>query len=74
MEKLVGAKYTPVALLATQIVAGTNYCILCQTTAVVPNAAPHWTLVYIYADLQGTAEIMNIYDLDVSLYAYPSEE
>ena len=74
MEKLVGAKYTPVALLATQIVAGTNYCILCQTTAVAPNAAPHWTLVYIYADLQGNAEIMNIYDLDVSLYAYPSEE
>lgn len=73
MEKLVGADYTPVALLATQLVAGTNYCILCQTTPVVPNAKLHWTLVYIYADLQGNAEIMNVYDLDITLYAYPEE-
>ena len=73
MEKLVGANYTPVALLATQVVAGTNYCILCQTTPVVLNAKPHWTLVYIYADLQGNAEIMNIHDLDIGLYAYPEE-
>ncbi len=74
MEKLVGADYIPVALLATQLVAGTNYCILCQTTPVVPNGKPHWTLAYIYADLQGNAEILNVYDLDVSLYAYPTEE
>ena len=73
MEKLVGANYTPVALLATQVVAGTNYCILCQTTPVVPDGKPHWTLVYIYAGLQGNAEIMNVYDLDISLYAYPEE-
>ena len=74
MELVDGADFMPVALLATQVVAGTNYCILCQTTPVVPNARPHWTLVYIYADLQGNVEIMNIHDLDISLYAYPTEE
>ncbi len=74
METLVGAAYAPVALLATQVVAGTNYCILCRTTPVVPNAKPYWTLVYIYADLEGNAKIMNIHELDIGLYAYPTEE
>lgn len=73
MKKLVGAKVVPVAQLATQVVAGTNYCILCQTTPVAPNAKPHWTLVYIYADLEGNADITNAQDLDISLYAYPEE-
>ena len=34
LDGLVGAKYTPVALLSTQVVAGMNYCILCQITPV----------------------------------------
>ena len=38
VEGLVGAEYVPVALLSTQVVAGTNYCILCQITPVAPNA------------------------------------
>ena len=71
LEGLDGAVYTPVALLSTQVVAGTNYCILCQITPVVPNPAPTWALVYIYADLQGNAEIMNIYDLYIDRHAEP---
>ena len=73
-EKLMGANYTPVALLATQIVAGTNYCILCQATAVVPDAKPYWTLLYLYADLEGNVEILNIYDLYIGRHAFPAEE
>ena len=71
LEGLDGAVYTPVALLSTQVVAGTNYCILCQITPVVPNPAPTWALVYIYADLQGNAEIMNVYDLYIDRHAEP---
>ena len=33
-ETLVGAEFEPVAVLGTQAVAGTNYCILCKVTAV----------------------------------------
>ena len=73
-ETLLGASYTPVALLATQIVAGTNYCILCQIAPVVPNPVPKWALVYIYADLEGKAEVMNVYDLDIGAFAQPAEE
>ena len=72
-ETLVGAVYTPVALLSTQVVAGSNYCILCQITPVVPDPVPAWALVYIYADLQGSAEITNVYELYISKHAYPAE-
>ena len=73
LEGLDGAVYTPVALLSTQVVAGTNYCILCQITPVVPDPVPTWALVYIYADLQGNAEIMNVYDLYIDRHATPEE-
>ncbi len=71
LEGLVGAEYTPVALLSTQLVAGMNYCVLCQITPVVPDATPTWALVYIYADLQGNAEITNVYDLYIDRHSAP---
>ena len=73
LEQLDGAVYTPVALLSTQVVAGTNYCILCQITPVVPDPVPVWALVYIYADPQGGAEIMNVYELYIDQHAYPEK-
>ena len=72
-ENLDGAEYTPVALLSTQLVAGMNYCILCQITPVVPNAEASWALVYIYADLEGNAEIMNVYELYIPQHSMPKE-
>lgn len=71
-DKLSDGEYTPVSLLATQVVAGKNYCILCQ---VKPKDATEqkWTLVYIYADLQGNAEIMNTYDLYIAQHSMPKE-
>lgn len=73
LDGLVGAKYTPVALLSTQIVAGTNYCILCQITPVVPDATPTWALVYVHADLQGNAEITNVYELYIDRHSTPAD-
>jgi len=71
---LVGASYKPLALLATQLVAGTNYCILCEIAPVVPNPIPHFSLVYIYADLEGNASITNIADLDIADLSQPPIE
>ena len=73
LDGLVGAKYTPVALLSTQVVAGMNYCILCQITPVVPDGNPSWALVYIYADLQGNAEITNVYELYIDQHSAPAD-
>ena len=58
-ETLTGAIYEPVAVLGTQVVAGTNYCLLCKETAVVPDAKPVYSIVTLYADLQGNAEFTN---------------
>ncbi len=71
-DKLSDGEYTPVSLLATQVVAGKNYCILCQV-APKDTAEQKWTIVYIYADLQGNAEIMNTYDLYIAQHSMPKE-
>ena len=63
LEGLTGADYEPVALLATQVVSGTNYCIVCASTLTVPDAEEGWTLAYLYEDLQGNAEITEFTDL-----------
>jgi len=73
LDGLVGANYVPVALLSTQVVAGMNYCILCQITPVTPSGVPTWALVYIYADLQGNAEITNVYELYIDRHSTPAE-
>lgn len=62
VEKMVGAEYKPVALLATQIVSGTNYSILCEVTPVVPDAESAFAIVHVYQDLEGNAEITDTFD------------
>ncbi len=64
MEKLIGVSYVPVACLGTQLVAGTNYAILCQGTVIYPNAKPDWKVVFLYEKLDGTVELLNIADFD----------
>lgn len=64
-QELVGAEYTPVAYLANQIVAGTNHCLLCQVAPVVPEPVATYALVYIYEDLEGNAEITDVFNSEV---------
>ena len=63
LENLEGAEYEPVLLLGKQVVAGTNYCILCKVTAVYPDAQPTYVMVYVYEDLDGNAEITDTKDI-----------
>lgn len=65
MEGFVGVSYTPVAQLATQLVAGTNVCLLCEAQGVYPGAQPYYALVYLYCDLQGGAQIQSIVPLSL---------
>ena len=59
-EELDGVEYKPVALLATQVVAGRNYRLLCKATVVSPDAASTYAIVTVYADLEGGAEITDV--------------
>ena len=62
-ETLTGATYNPVALLGTQIVAGTKYMLVCEMTATVPDAKTDYAIVTVYADLEGNAEIEKTIEL-----------
>lgn len=73
LDGLTGVGYTPLALLGTQLVSGTNYCILCEAKVVYPDAVPYYALVYVYADLQGNAEILDIVILDIGDIAESGE-
>ena len=49
---------SPIAVLATQVVAGTNYAVLCRANLKNSNAIPSIDVVYVYADLQGDATVI----------------
>lgn len=61
-EGLTGASYTPVAYLANQVVSGTNYCILCEVNVIYPGAEATYSIVHVYKDLEGNAEITDMFD------------
>ena len=62
-EELVGCDYEPIALLGSQVVAGTNYCLLCKCTVVTPDAPVSYVLMYIYSGVDGTNEVLDIQDI-----------
>lgn len=66
-ESWTGAELEPVAVIATQVVAGTNYCFLARVTTVAKTPDVHYSFVTIYADLQGNAEILDIKDIDIDI-------
>ena len=74
LEELVGCVYKPIALLATQVVAGTNYCFLCETTVVAPDAQPSYALVYFYDGVNGEKEILKVDEIKFCSYYTLDEE
>lgn len=72
--QLDGADYEAVALLATQIVAGTNYQLLCKITPVVPNAGSTYSIVTVYEDLDGNAEITDTFGFGIDENELPEIE
>ena len=65
--ELTGCVYEPMALLASQVVAGMNYCLLCRCTVVTPDAPGSYVLMYVYSALDGTAEILSIQDVVIGV-------
>ena len=64
VAKYDGVAYIPVAYLASQVVAGSNHCVLCKRPPVVADsdAKTTYSIAYIYEDLEGNAEITEIID------------
>ncbi len=64
LETVDGVYYIPVAFLASQVVAGTNYAVLCRAGSVVPDSVEHYAIMYIYEDPNGKVEITGIKNFD----------
>lgn len=66
LEGLVGVGYTPVQVLATQLVSGTNYAYLAVGETVTATPEKNYYVITVYADLNGGAELTNIHKIDSS--------
>lgn len=61
-------KYTPVALLATGVVSGTNYMFLCTVSKNSENKTKTYKIVVIYNNLNNEASISSVTDFDFKKY------
>lgn len=57
--KIDGYSSKPVALLGTQVVSGTNYAFLCESTIISESAMRSMMITYINVDLQGSASFVS---------------
>ena len=73
-KNLLGVKYTPVYVLSSQVLSGTNYCVLARAKTVAPGAEAYYTLATVYQDLSGNVEITEFRVLDIgALYEEATE-
>lgn len=63
LENLTGCDYELVAYLGSQVVAGTHYAFLCKYTPVAPHAKSQYSVLYVYENLDGAAEIVRMEDI-----------
>ena len=68
VEGFTGNDLTPMVLLGTQVVAGTNYAFLCHSKLVTAEPVESIQVVIVYEDLEGNASITEIHNVDVSGY------
>ena len=60
MEGFTGVGYKPIAYLGSQVVAGLNYAFLCKSKGVYPGAKESFSIVKVYAALDGSATITGV--------------
>ena len=66
LTKVQGMKYVPLAVLGKQLVSGTNYALLCYGEVSISNPNSGMYIVTLYKDLEGTAEFVSSYYLDLA--------
>ena len=64
LADLAGTNYTPVAYIASQVVSGTNHCILCTALSEDSDEPASYALVTIYQSLDGNTDVLDIFDCD----------
>ena len=59
LEGYTGMGFRPIALIATQLVSGTNYCFFCESVP-VDGGESGYAFVTVYKDLDGNAQISDV--------------
>lgn len=73
MKDLVGVSYKPVLYLGAQVVAGSNYMVLCRSQVVYPNAPYQWSLVTVNKDPNGKVQLLDIQTLNLGNIDKPED-
>lgn len=63
-QGMMGASYEPIAVLATQVVDGTNYAILARQTTSDADGSVNWCIVTLSVGSDGNARISEITKID----------
>ena len=58
-----GSGFVPVLFVGTQLVSGTNYCIVCKSTLTTNPPIVGCKTLFIYEDLKGNCSITKIDDI-----------
>lgn len=65
LKQLDGADYKPVAVLATQLVSGTNYAFLAEGTPIDTQGDTAWFVIVVYRNLDGESSVSCIQEVHV---------
>ena len=65
-QDLVGVDYKPVAVLATQVVSGTNYAILSLGETVTEEPVNTISIITIYKDLDNNVKVLSVANIDLA--------
>lgn len=68
IKHFTGSKLKPAAYIASQVVAGTNYMILCEAETTTEKPVKSYQMAIVYADLKGNAKLTSIKDFDLAAY------
>ena len=74
LEGLLGASYEPVELVATQVVAGTNYKFLANGTKTTNPITKGTYYVTVYEDLQGNVSLLDIETIEEKQEETPKQD
>lgn len=67
-EEYEGVNLKPLATIGTQVVAGTNYLVLCAGEPTTANPVAQLYVAEVYCDLDGNAEFTNVQTFDLLSY------
>ena len=62
LSGLLGADYSPIALLSTQSGSGTNYCFFCESGRITGEPNAGYAFVYVYVSGDGEVSVSEILD------------